>query len=42
MLGYGGGGHRNAGTCQIDNDAAGQVQGELEMRLLGGDVSGPE
>lgn len=29
MLKYGGGGHQNAGTCQIDNDKAEQVLGEL-------------
>ncbi len=33
MLGYGGGGHRNAGTCQIDNDEAGRVLDELVLRL---------
>ena len=29
MLSYGGGGHRNAGTCQVDNDKAPVVQQEL-------------
>jgi nanoRNase/pAp phosphatase (c-di-AMP/oligoRNAs hydrolase) len=29
MLKYGGGGHKAAGTCQIDNDKAEQVQQEL-------------
>ncbi len=29
MLKYGGGGHQNAGTCQIDNDKAEAVLGEL-------------
>jgi nanoRNase/pAp phosphatase (c-di-AMP/oligoRNAs hydrolase) len=29
MLEYGGGGHPNAGTCQIDNDEADKVLGEL-------------
>ncbi len=29
MLQYGGGGHENAGTCQIDNDEAEKVLGEL-------------
>lgn len=29
MLKYGGGGHKAAGTCQIDNDKADQVQQEL-------------
>lgn len=29
MLKYGGGGHENAGTCQIDNDDAERVLGEL-------------
>ena len=28
-LKYGGGGHENAGTCQIDNDDAERVLGEL-------------
>ncbi|MDA1089296.1 MAG: exopolyphosphatase [Proteobacteria bacterium] len=29
MLKYGGGGHENAGTCQVDNDDAERVLGEL-------------
>ncbi|MCM2290345.1 MAG: exopolyphosphatase, partial [Sulfuritalea sp.] len=29
MLFYGGGGHENAGTCQIDNDKAGVVLQKL-------------
>ncbi len=29
MLDYGGGGHANAGTCQVDNDKADVVQAEL-------------
>ncbi|MFT5164623.1 MAG: nanoRNase/pAp phosphatase (c-di-AMP/oligoRNAs hydrolase) [Alteromonadaceae bacterium] len=29
MLKYGGGGHMVAGTCQVDNDAAEQILGEL-------------
>lgn len=33
MLSYGGGGHPNAGTCQIDNDKASQVLGELLQKL---------
>ncbi len=33
MLEYGGGGHENAGTCQIENDRAADVQGELIDRL---------
>lgn len=33
MLEYGGGGHRNAGTCQIDNDDADRVQAELIERI---------
>jgi len=33
MLEYGGGGHLNAGTCQIDNDEAERVQGELVTRI---------
>ncbi|MDH5748350.1 MAG: exopolyphosphatase [Rhodospirillales bacterium] len=40
MLGYGGGGHRNAGTCQIENDDAERVLGELIPRLSGGELSG--
>lgn len=33
MLKYGGGGHENAGTCQIDNDDAERVLGELIERI---------
>lgn len=33
MLEYGGGGHLAAGTCQVDNDKAEQVQTELIRRI---------
>lgn len=33
MLEYGGGGHKNAGTCQVDNDDAEKVLGELIERI---------
>ena len=33
MLEYGGGGHAAAGTCQIDNDKADEVLGELIKRI---------
>ena len=33
MLEYGGGGHHGAGTCQVDNDEAEKVQGELVKRI---------
>ena len=33
MLEYGGGGHENAGTCQIDNDKAETVLAELIARI---------
>ena len=33
MLEYGGGGHPNAGTCQIDNDEADGVLDELVARI---------
>ncbi len=33
MLEYGGGGHAAAGTCQVDNDKADQVLGELIKRI---------
>jgi nanoRNase/pAp phosphatase (c-di-AMP/oligoRNAs hydrolase) len=33
MLGYGGGGHRAAGTCQIANERAADVQAELVARI---------
>ena len=34
MLEYGGGGHENAGTCQIDNDEADNVLAEITERIL--------
>jgi nanoRNase/pAp phosphatase (c-di-AMP/oligoRNAs hydrolase) len=34
MLEYGGGGHDNAGTCQVDNDRAEQVKRELIARIV--------
>ncbi len=33
MLAYGGGGHTNAGTCQVENDEADQVLGELVEKI---------
>lgn len=33
MLEYGGGGHENAGTCQVSNDMAGDVLGALSRRI---------
>jgi nanoRNase/pAp phosphatase (c-di-AMP/oligoRNAs hydrolase) len=33
MLTYGGGGHENAGTCQIDNDRAAAVLQELIKQI---------
>ena len=33
MLRYGGGGHENAGTCQVENDKAGQVLAELIQQI---------
>jgi len=33
MLEYGGGGHANAGTCQVENDDAERVLGELVARI---------
>ena len=33
MLKYGGGGHENAGTCQVDNDDAERVLGELTAQI---------
>ena len=33
MLAYGGGGHEAAGTCQIENEHAEQVLGELVAQL---------
>lgn len=35
MLEYGGGGHANAGTCQVDNDRADEVLKDLVARLNG-------
>jgi len=33
MLEYGGGGHANAGTCQVDNDKADAALKELITRI---------
>jgi nanoRNase/pAp phosphatase (c-di-AMP/oligoRNAs hydrolase) len=33
MLQYGGGGHQNAGTCQVDNDKANAVLQELITKI---------
>ncbi len=33
MLEYGGGGHENAGTCQVDNELAEDVLGALVKRI---------
>lgn len=33
MLEYGGGGHKNAGTCQVDNDEADRTLAELVERI---------
>ena len=33
MLEYGGGGHENAGTCQVDNERAEEVLGALIHRI---------
>ena len=33
MLSYGGGGHENAGTCQIENDDVEKVMGELIAKI---------
>lgn len=35
MLEYGGGGHERAGTCQVENDQADKVLGELISRING-------
>jgi nanoRNase/pAp phosphatase (c-di-AMP/oligoRNAs hydrolase) len=35
MLAYGGGGHMNAGTCQVDHEKADQVLSELLLKLQG-------
>jgi len=32
-LGYGGGGHEKAGTCQIENDKAAEIQAELIAKI---------
>jgi nanoRNase/pAp phosphatase (c-di-AMP/oligoRNAs hydrolase) len=37
MLEYGGGGHQAAGTCQVDNERAEQVLGELIARINAAD-----
>ncbi|MEG3618148.1 exopolyphosphatase [Magnetovibrio sp. PR-2] len=36
MLEYGGGGHANAGTCQVDNDKASEVLKDVVARLNAG------
>ena len=36
MLEYGGGGHDAAGTCQVPNEAAERVLGELVGRITAG------
>jgi nanoRNase/pAp phosphatase (c-di-AMP/oligoRNAs hydrolase) len=33
MLSYGGGGHENAGTCQVENDDAERVLNELIEKI---------
>ena len=33
MLKYGGGGHANAGTCQVENEDAKRVLGELTKQI---------
>jgi nanoRNase/pAp phosphatase (c-di-AMP/oligoRNAs hydrolase) len=33
MLHYGGGGHANAGTCQVENDRSDAVLQELIMKI---------
>jgi nanoRNase/pAp phosphatase (c-di-AMP/oligoRNAs hydrolase) len=33
MLSYGGGGHENAGTCQVANEEAAIVLGKLVARI---------
>ncbi len=35
MLSYGGGGHKNAGTCQVENDVAEQVLAEIVSKIKG-------
>ena len=32
-LSYGGGGHFNAGTCQVDNDKADQILSEIVAKI---------
>lgn len=39
MLQYGGGGHANAGTCQVDNDRAAAVLHELIVKIRDGESS---
>jgi nanoRNase/pAp phosphatase (c-di-AMP/oligoRNAs hydrolase) len=39
-LSYGGGGHGAAGTCQVDNDRAAAVEGELIAKLMSKDKDG--
>ena len=39
MLEYGGGGHQAAGTCQVDNDSAERVLGELIERMTADQLS---
>jgi nanoRNase/pAp phosphatase (c-di-AMP/oligoRNAs hydrolase) len=36
MLSYGGGGHMAAGTCQVENERADTVLGEIVARLNAG------
>lgn len=36
-LNYGGGGHRNAGTCQVANEDADRVQAEIIERITAGE-----
>ena len=38
MLAYGGGGHLNAGTCQVDNDRAEAVRDELVQAICAGNT----
>jgi len=42
MLEYGGGGHQAAGTCQVDNDSAERVLGELIERMTADQLSHAE
>jgi nanoRNase/pAp phosphatase (c-di-AMP/oligoRNAs hydrolase) len=41
MLRYEGGGHANAGTCQIDNDRAGEIKQELIDIITRNNVAQP-